>query len=490
MNFDEQNNLPLGHTNFSWNAPTDTVPALGHTKYSWGSPSNSNLSESETKSSTTTKTTTTTNSQHHTFVDVDANFLHKDLENEVNWHIQQASLLTPIPVVKFVTPCCCFEDLQKIHQLGMTYKNKIYVTAGVHPYWSTSKVGDRPREGGYDLTPLAESQIRDAARDPLFRCIGECGLDCCRLPDDPKGNGFPSLEQQLPWFEAQVRIAVDLQKPLFLHERKAHVAFLNVLDTYMGETISTTTKTTKTTKTTTKLDIKKRLLPPCLVHAFTGTRDELLAYRKRDYYIGITGSEVAKDMNHELRRSIVELVPLDRLMIETDSPYMGFKGCRCGEKKFTTINEKSYTNKRKDKYPNVPSSLPMIAKIVAKMYNVTVEEIANKTTQNAAVFFNMFDQKMAVNEEKVVSDEKVANAMEKLNEQAVAFQDKDQLMEACSIFQKILKHRESVLGSEHPKTLTSSWNVGIVYQDLGQLDLAETLLMKTLNGYTKVRNCD
>ena len=74
--------------------------------------------------------------------------------------------------------------------------------------------------------------------------------------------------------------------------------------------------------------------------------------------------------------------------------------------------------------------------------------------------------------------------------QAVAFQDKDQLMEACSIFQKILKHRESVLGSEHPKTLTSSWNVGIVYQDLGQLDLAETLLMKTLNGYTKVRNCD
>lgn len=117
-------------------------------------------------------------------------------------------------------------------------------------------------------------------------------------------------------------------------------------------------------------------LPPALMHAFTGTEEELEAYRGLDFYIGVTGFVCQRSV--QLREFLPRHVPLERLMIETDAPYMGFKGCRAGE-----------ADRRKEKYPNVPAALPRVVEAVAECYGVSGERIAAATAANARAFFRM-----------------------------------------------------------------------------------------------------
>ena len=279
---------PLGHTAFSWQPTTTTPPPLGHTAFSWGQPPSSPLSS--TTSLTTNLITTTT--KPITLVDADCNFLHEDLYPHIQHHLTQASCATPFPVTQFITPCVCVRDLPKALSLGREYPSTIFVTAGVHPFWSAAKVNGTLREGGHDCTTEAIAQLRAMAMIETFRCIGECGLDLIRPPNDPKGHGFPTLQDQLPWFEAQVKIAIELSKNLFLHERKAHYEFLSVLDPYLHLQEENDGRVTPGVN---------RTLPPCLVHAFTGTSDELDAYCQRDFFIGITGFILEKKASTHLR---------------------------------------------------------------------------------------------------------------------------------------------------------------------------------------------
>ena len=202
----------------------------------------------------------------------------------------------------------------------------------------------------------SKDALRARVTDPLVRCVGECGLDTSR--------GFPPLAAQLPWFEAQVELACEVRKPLFLHERGAFEPFCEVLDRaavrYSG----------------------RGGLPPVVVHCFTGTESELAAYRERyGAYIGVTGYMLANAQHGAaLSEWLPRHVPLDRLLVETDAPYMGFKGCRGTEPR-----------KRGSKYPNVPAALPQVAAAVAGYYGVAVSELAARTTANASAFFGMED---------------------------------------------------------------------------------------------------
>ena len=100
------------------------------------------------------------------------------------------------------------------------------------------------------------------------------------------------------------------------------------------------------------------------------------AYRSLDFYIGVTGFICQK--SQALRSFLPRLVPLDRLVVETDAPYMGFKGCRATEEL-----------RKKDKYPNVPAALPKVVQAVAECYGVSPQEVAERTTANARDFFKM-----------------------------------------------------------------------------------------------------
>ena len=486
---------PLGHTSFSWNA--STTPPLAHTSYSWGQ----SISISP-PTNPSPPTTTSTSSlplppiNNITLVDADCNFLHEDLQPHLLHHIQRATQSQPFPVTQFITPCVCLRDLNKALQLGIDHPNVIFVTAGVHPFWSAATVNALPREGGCDFTEQAMDQLADMAANDTFRCIGECGLDLVRPPTHPKGNGFPCLATQLPWFQAQVSLAVNLKKPLFLHERKAHQAFLEVLDPYLDLNAK-------------GIPGKERRLPPCLVHAFTGTENELKAYRQRDFYIGITGFILEKTASAELRQCLATLVPLHRLMVETDAPYMGFKGCRDGEEKEFQIDGKIYKNRKKDKYPNVPASLSKIVVAIADIYNVSPEDIAMATSDNARRFFDLRREKETggnggeeygnrdqqgdvtvegESKEQVVQVQAISTTLSILQdlETANALQDQGLLQEAEVLFKKVLLAREATLGKEDPETLTVAWNLGTNLQDQGKLGEAEPMLKRALNGYDKI----
>ena len=216
-------------------------------------------------------------------VDVDANFLHERFRDKC---VLSGLLETArgVGVKQFVTPVCVLSDCVAGVQLAADHPGCIFVSAGDHPWWTAAEVGGAPREGGVDFSTAALEQLRGWVQHDAVRCVGECGLDLCRGPAEK--NGFPPLEAQLPWFEAQVRLAVEFQKPLFLHVRDAFDPFMAVMERHRGE------------------------LPPMLVHVFTGSEEELIAYRGLDCYVGITGyiCDVKQSADH--RKFLPKHVPV------------------------------------------------------------------------------------------------------------------------------------------------------------------------------------
>lgn len=118
--------------------------------------------------------------------------------------------------------------------------------------------------------------------------VGECGLDFDR-------NFSPPAAQEQA-FELQLKLAVETGKPLFLHERAASKRFHEMLQPYKGK------------------------VQAC-VHCFIGSAEDLRAYLEQGWYIGITGWVCDDNRGRELQR-IVSHIPLDRLMIETDAPFL------------------------------------------------------------------------------------------------------------------------------------------------------------------------
>mmetsp|Transcript_18785 Transcript_18785/g.27850 ORF Transcript_18785/g.27850 Transcript_18785/m.27850 type:complete len:188 (-) Transcript_18785:407-970(-) len=176
----------------------------------------------------------------------------------------------------------------------------------------------------------------------LAKAVGECGLDYNR--------NYSSRKDQMQAFRAQVALAVELKLPLFLHEREAHDDLISVLDEFQR-------------------DGEELKLPHIVVHCFTGTSDEAAEYIQRGYYIGFTGTICKKERGAPLRDILQSnIVPLNRIMIETDAPFMGFvKGRKSSE----------------------PAHVVGVAEQVAECLGVSVEEVCRVTTENARSFFGL-----------------------------------------------------------------------------------------------------
>ncbi|CAM9811623.1 unnamed protein product [Laminaria digitata] len=119
-------------------------------------------------------------------------------------------------------------------------------------------------------------------------------------------------------------------------------------------------------------------LPPCLVHCFTGSKEELAAYVDMGFFISVAGSICRQKNGAELREA-VKLIPLDRLMVETDAPYLGFTGCR-----------KGHSNPKKTN-PNVPSALPAVVRALAECLGLPFDQVAQATLRNSRAFFGMME---------------------------------------------------------------------------------------------------
>lgn len=178
----------------------------------------------------------------------------------------------------------------------------------------------------------------------------------------------------------QISLSIEFKKPLYLHIRNAYHCFSELLE---KETVRGLMSTTNATYDLASLDddqlsllqyFKQQHRQHIVVHCFTGSLEELQYYINLGCFIGLTGHVFS--LPKETIQDMLQLIPLSRLVIETDAPYMGFKGCREGEDK-----------SKSRKYPNVPSALPKIATFIAEILNISYEELCRQTTKNALCFF-------------------------------------------------------------------------------------------------------
>jgi len=211
-------------------------------------------------------------------------------------------------------------------ELARTRPGTLFSTAGVHPHHAS------------DCDHRAIESFRALAAAPEVVAIGECGLDFYR--------DLSPRDQQVRALEAHIRLASELGLPLFLHERNAHDAMADLLRP------------------------QRHTFSRAVVHCFTGDEDALRAYLELDLHIGITGW-ICDERRGSHLRDIVRLVPPDRLMIETDAPYLLPR----------TIRPRPKSRR------NEPAYLPHVLDMIANSVGSPREEVAAATTATAEQFF-------------------------------------------------------------------------------------------------------
>ena len=205
---------------------------------------------------------------------------------------------------------------------------RLFATAGVHPHDASSWTADSPRI------------LHDLLKHARARAVGKCGLDFNR-DFSPRPLQEKSLEQQLA-------LAVELQLPVFLHERDASERLLAILREFRDQ------------------------LPAAVVHCFTGDQRSLFGYLDLDLYIGITGWVCDERRGSHLHPLLRE-IPSQRLMLESDAPFLLPRNLR----------PKPKSGK------NEPAFLPHVLQEVALHRNESPEQLAASTSANARRFFKL-----------------------------------------------------------------------------------------------------
>jgi TatD DNase family protein len=186
-------------------------------------------------------------------------------------------------------------------------------------------VGDLPR-------------LRELLAAPEVGAAGECGLDYFR--------NFSSHEDQERAFRWQLELAVECRKPVFLHQRDGHDAFVAILKDYLPR------------------------LAGGVAHCFTGDGRELRDYLELGLSIGITGW-ICDERRGQHLRELVREIPLDRLLVETDAPYL-----------LPRDLQPKPAHRR-----NEPKFLPHVVKVIAACRGEDFPTVAAATTRNALKFF-------------------------------------------------------------------------------------------------------
>ncbi len=233
-------------------------------------------------------------------------------------------------VSHFLVPGSDQEDSQFAVELAELYQPGIYAAVGVHPHLARN----------WQDNTLAT--LRSLAESERVKAIGEAGLDFNR--------NFSSHEQQELAFRQQIELAIELQKPLFLHERDAHDKFFSILSNY------------------------KNHIGPTVVHCFTGDAQALENYLNMDLYIGITGWICDERRGGHLH-DLVKVIPEHRLLIETDAPYLFPRTFQPRPKKMT----------------NEPAYLPHIAEHIAYHRGDSMERLCDYTMSNSLRFLGVTD---------------------------------------------------------------------------------------------------
>lgn len=289
-------------------------------------------------------------------VDIGVNYTNKDCKKDWDGMMRRAHEAGVSTVVLTGTCLSSTEESMRfidVHSSSPSRPNlcpvSMFFTVGVHPHKAKT------------FTSKTISKMREILlRNSKAVAVGECGLDFNRNHSTP--------DEQIQAFREQVCLACELNMPLFVHERDAHSQLLEVLDEFGGVAREPSVVTGEKGIPEGGGETHFRL-PPLVVHCFTGGREEALEYIARGFYIGFTGTICKHQRGEKLREMIASGdVPLHRIMLETDAPYMGFVKTRRNSE---------------------PGDVALVAEMVAKLKGVTVEEVRRVTAATTQAFFGL-----------------------------------------------------------------------------------------------------
>ncbi|MBN8641535.1 MAG: TatD family hydrolase [Flavobacteriales bacterium] len=264
-----------------------------------------------------------------TYIDIGINLTNRQFQNDIDDIVHNA---LDADVSHMILTGTSVHKSQESAKIAANYPEVLYSTAGIHPHDAKS----------FDANSI--SQLKALLQKKHVVAVGECGLDFDR--------DFSPRDQQERCFKAQLELAIATQKPLFLHERAAFSRFMAITNDYLQQ------------------------LPKAVVHCFTGNLTEAKTYLDNGFYIGFTGA--ISDANRFAHlKEVVRYVPLDRLMIETDSPFMLPKNVP--KTSLTPYHERR----------NEPAFLPYVAGTIAQFKGIGLDVVTLHSSQNAVVFFGL-----------------------------------------------------------------------------------------------------
>ncbi|MDD9806826.1 MAG: TatD family hydrolase [Gammaproteobacteria bacterium] len=258
-------------------------------------------------------------------IDICFNFTHRAFREDEREVLRRA---VDGGVVAMIVPGSGVADSAEALALAKRYPELLYAGAGVHPHHA--------REWDDD----AGDELRRLAADDKVVAIGETGLDYCR--------DFSPRDLQRAVFERQILLAAETRLPLFMHQRDAHDDFLAVL-----------------------APLRERV-GNAVVHCFTGDRAMLADYLDLGLFIGVTGWICDERRGHALRDAVAH-IPDDRLMIETDAPYLAPRTLRPAPR-----------GRR-----NEPAFLAHIAREIADCRNTSFASLCRTVTANTRRFYGI-----------------------------------------------------------------------------------------------------
>jgi TatD DNase family protein len=258
-------------------------------------------------------------------IDIGCNLTHDSFDCDREQVLERAR---QAGVTQMVVTGASAEGSRKALELARGFPGELFATAGVHPHHAAS------------FDEETEALIRDLISNHGVVAVGETGLDYFR--------DFSPRPAQRDAFERHLDIARATGSPLFLHMRDAHEDFISILKPLRDE------------------------LADIVVHCFTGERDQMHDYLDLDCHIGITGW-ICDERRGTHMKLFLSDIPGDRLMVETDSPYLKPRDLR----------------PRVKTHRNEPQWLPWIVRTIAESVGKSAEEVAEETTTTARRFFRL-----------------------------------------------------------------------------------------------------
>jgi TatD DNase family protein len=256
-------------------------------------------------------------------VDIGLNLAHDSFDPDRD-HVVEAAVAAGVR--RMVITGSTLESTRRAIEIARQDPERFRATAGIHPHHAR------------EFHDADVPSLRELMRAPEVGAAGECGLDFFR-------NFSPHADQERV-FRQQLELAAELDKPVFLHQRDAHDAFVSILREYRAR------------------------IPAGVAHCFTGNQSELDDYLDMGLSIGITGW-ICDERRGAHLRELVARIPADRLMLETDAPYL-----------LPRDLEPKPRHRR-----NEPRYLAHILKVVAECRGEAPEALAEATTHNALSFF-------------------------------------------------------------------------------------------------------